>query len=133
MFMTSSTYNTANSVLTDPVNIASAGQINSGRNGGLILGAANGAIQFYAGSYSRESGRMESTGSWLSGIASLSTSATDGFLYIPTTTNTPSGVPTAKTGRIPMIYDTTNHQFWFYDGGWKQPKTPAGAALVTWQ
>lgn len=67
------------------------------------------------------------------GNQALATTATDGFLYIPTCAGTPTGVPTTATGRIAMIYDTTNHQFWFYDSGWKQPKTPAGAAIVTWQ
>lgn len=67
------------------------------------------------------------------GAAAISTSATDGFLYIPTCVGAPTGTPTTQTGRIPMVYDTTNHQFWFYDSGWKQPKTPAGAAVVTWQ
>jgi hypothetical protein len=72
-------------------------------------------------------------GSIILNTAAISTSATDGFLYIPTCAGTPSGTPTAFTGRIPMVYDTSAHQFWFYDGGWKQPKTPAGAAIVTWQ
>jgi hypothetical protein len=65
--------------------------------------------------------------------AAIATNATDGFLYIPTCAGTPTGTPTTYTGRIPMVYDTTNHQFWFYDSGWKQPKTPAGASTVTWQ
>ena len=72
-------------------------------------------------------------GSVVLGSAAVATSATDGFLYIPTSAGAPSGVPTAYTGRIALDYDTTNHQFWIYDGGWKQPKTPAGAATVTWQ
>lgn len=65
--------------------------------------------------------------------AAVGTTATDGFLYIPTCAGTPTGVPTSQTGAIPMVYDTTNHQFWFYDSGWKQPKTPAAAAIITWQ
>jgi len=70
----------------------------------------------------------------LVGNAALSTSATDGFLYIPTVAGTPTGTPSSFTGLVPMVFDTTNSQFWFYTGGaWKQPKTPAGAALVTWQ
>jgi hypothetical protein len=80
-----------------------------------------------------EVGRFINAGSFTIGSAAISTSATDGFLYIPTCAGTPTGVPTTQTGRVAMVYDTTNHQFWFYDSGWKQPKTPAGAALVTWQ
>lgn len=72
-------------------------------------------------------------GSVIIGSAALATTATDGYFYIPTCAGTPTGVPTAVTGRIAMIYDTTNHQFWFYDGAWLQPKTPAAAAIVTWQ
>lgn len=65
--------------------------------------------------------------------AAVATDAANGFLYIPTCAGTPTGTPTAFTGRIAMVYDTTNHQFWFYDSGWKQPKTPAAAAIITWQ
>lgn len=65
--------------------------------------------------------------------AAIATSATDGFIYIATCAGTPTGVPTANTGRVAMVYDTTNHQFWIYDGAWLQPKTPAAAATVTWQ
>jgi hypothetical protein len=67
------------------------------------------------------------------GNQALATTATEGFLYIPTCAGTPTGVPTVRTGRVALIYDTTNFQFWIYDGAWLQPKTPAGAALVTWQ
>ena len=67
------------------------------------------------------------------GSAALATTATDGFLYVQTCAGTPTGVPTAFTGRTALIYDTSAHQFWIYDGGWKQPKTPAAAAVVTWQ
>lgn len=67
------------------------------------------------------------------GTSAISSTATDGFLYIPTCAGQPTGTPTTFTGRIPMVYDTTNDQFWFYRSGWKQPKTPAGAAIVTWQ
>ena len=65
--------------------------------------------------------------------AAIATNATDGFLYIASGAGTPTGVPTANTGRVALYYDTTNHQFWIYDGAWLQPKTPAGAATVTWQ
>lgn len=68
------------------------------------------------------------------GTAAISTSSTNGFPYFPSGAGTPTGVPTTNTGRVPMYIDTTNSQLWLYIGGaWKQPKTPAGAALVTWQ
>lgn len=67
------------------------------------------------------------------GNAAIATTATDGFVYIPTCAGTPTGVPTTNTGRVAMVYDTTNKQFWIYDGAWLQPKTPAAAAIVNWQ
>jgi len=45
------------------------------------------------------------------------TTATDGFLYIPSCAGTPTGVPTAQTGKIPIIVDSTNHKLYFYSGG----------------
>jgi hypothetical protein len=77
--------------------------------------------------------RVDNAGNVLINTAAIATTATSGFLYIPTCAGTPTGTPTAYTGLIAMVYDTTNHQFWFHDGTWKQPKTPSGAALVTWQ
>jgi hypothetical protein len=54
------------------------------------------------------------------GSAALATNATNGFLYIPTCAGTPTGVPTAKTGRVAMVFDTTNNKLAIYDGGWLQ-------------
>lgn len=68
------------------------------------------------------------------GQAALATTATDGYVRIPTCAGAPTGVPTAMTGCVALHYDTTNDKLWIYSGGaWKQPKTPAGAAIVTWQ
>lgn len=68
------------------------------------------------------------------GSAALATNATDGFAYFATGAGTPTGTPTTFTGRAPIYIDTTNSQLWLYlSGSWKQPKTPAGAAVVTWQ
>lgn len=64
--------------------------------------------------------RLSDQGSVIVGTAALATTATDGFLYIPTCAGTPTGVPTAFTGRVPMIFDTTGVKFWIYTGGaWK--------------
>ena len=49
--------------------------------------------------------------------AALATNATDGFLYIPTCAGTPTGTPTAITGKVPMVADTTNNKLYIYVGG----------------
>lgn len=59
------------------------------------------------------------TGNVAIGTAALATTATDGFLYIPTCPGAPTGVPTSKTGLGPLVYDSTNNKLYFYNGGWK--------------
>ncbi len=52
------------------------------------------------------------------GGAALATSATDGFAYIPTCAGPPTGTPTAYTGKVPLVYDTTGDEIGFYNGQW---------------
>jgi len=52
--------------------------------------------------------------------ASGTTSMTSGFFYIPSAAGAPTGVPTAIAGRVPMYYDTTNNNFYVYNGTWKK-------------
>jgi hypothetical protein len=81
-----------------------------------------------------EAMRIDNGQNIIHGTAAIATNATNGFTYIATCAGTPTGTPTTYTGRVPLVFDTTNSQFWIYTGGaWKQPKTPAAAALVTWQ
>jgi hypothetical protein len=47
--------------------------------------------------------------------AALATTATLGFLQIPTCAGQPTGVPTLVAGFAPIVYDTTNDKFWVYD------------------
>ena len=48
------------------------------------------------------------------------TTATDGFVYVPVTSGTPTGVPTSKTGFVPIVFDSSANKFWAYIGGaWK--------------
>jgi hypothetical protein len=58
------------------------------------------------------------------GANALATNATDGFLYIPTCAGTPTGTPTAKTGTVPIIFDTTNNKLYIYDGSWLGGTSP---------
>lgn len=71
-----------------------------------------------------EAMRIDSRGNVVINTAAIATNATDGFLYIPTCAGPPTGTPTTYTGRVPMIYDTTNHKFYIYDGGWKGGTNP---------
>lgn len=66
----------------------------------------------------------------------IATTATAGFLLIPTCAGTPTGAPpNAGTGKAALIFDTSGSQLWISVSGasWKQPKTPAAAAVVNWQ
>jgi hypothetical protein len=51
--------------------------------------------------------------------AAIATNATDGFLYVPTCAGTPTGVPTAYTGKAAIVVDSTTHKLYFYDGAWR--------------
>ncbi len=58
------------------------------------------------------------------GPGPLAANANNGFFYIPTCAGPPTGAPTTFTGRVPMIYDTTNNKFYIYNGTWKGGTTP---------
>jgi hypothetical protein len=65
-----------------------------------------------------ERARITSTGNVVAGgSVALATTATDGFLYVPTCAGTPTGVPTTITGMAPIVVNTTNNKLYFYSGG----------------
>lgn len=51
--------------------------------------------------------------------AAIATNATNGFLYLPSCAGTPTGVPTAYTGRNAFVYDTSANKLWVYNGSWR--------------
>lgn len=53
------------------------------------------------------------------GAAALATTATDGFIYIPTSAGTPTGVPTTILGVAATEFDTTNGKLKVYNDGWE--------------
>jgi hypothetical protein len=61
--------------------------------------------------------RIDKAGNVIVNTAAIATDAADGFLYVPTCAGTPTGTPTAYTGRAPIVVDTTNHKLYFYSGG----------------
>lgn len=62
--------------------------------------------------------RLDSLGNVIAGGSiALATTATDGFLYVPTCAGTPIGTPTTVTGMAPIVVDTTNNKLYFYSSG----------------
>lgn len=51
------------------------------------------------------------------GGASLATTATTGFFWVPTCAGTPTGIPVAQPGQAPLIVDETNNRLYFYSSG----------------
>jgi len=53
-------------------------------------------------------GTINNAGSWNLQNGALATNAIDGFTYLPSSAGTPTGVPTAIAGGVPLELDTTN-------------------------
>jgi len=116
----------------------------AGRSGGLRLGSSDDSIEFQISGATSDSandpfglgtltnhgfafitnssrvGLIDKSGNFVIGSGELADAATDGFLYIPTTTaGAPSGTPTSYSGRVPMVYDDTNNKLYIYNSSWK--------------
>jgi hypothetical protein len=70
---------------------------------------------------STERMRITSAGNIVAGgSAALATTASNGFLYVPTCVGTPTGTPTTITGMAPIVVDTTNNKLYFYsNSAWR--------------
>lgn len=91
----------------------------SGFGAGAYAGVLwhSGARNVVFGTNDVQRARIPSVGGFVVGPAALTTTATDGFLYVPTCAGTPTGVPTTQTGTAPIVVDTTNNKLYFYSGG----------------
>jgi len=101
---------------------ANAGAVLSS-NGYLTIQATGKTLTLQSGndaSFSIVSGGTRDNVKFGTTASALATTTTDGFPYLPTCAGTPTGVPTAYTGYVPMIFDTTGVKLWIYTGGaWK--------------
>ncbi len=52
------------------------------------------------------------------GPTGATTGMTGGYVFIPAVAGPPTGVPTAQTGFVPIIYDSTNDKIYVYRGAW---------------
>lgn len=91
----------------------------SGSSNGMLIGCPDASKPLYFGSGSTIVGQFSAAGSFVLGNSALATTATDGFPYIPTCAGTPTGTPTTFTGRVPLIYDSTNNKLYAYNSAWK--------------
>jgi hypothetical protein len=81
-----------------------------------LYNVSNGPFVF--GTNNTERARIDANGNIVAGAsAALATTATNGFLYVPTCAGTPTGTPTAITGMAPIVVNTTNNKLYFYSGG----------------
>jgi hypothetical protein len=88
----------------------------AGNNFGFYgaIPAGSGRFNFYAAGTAPN----VFAGSTVVGTDALATTATSGFLYIPTCAGAPTGVPAGFTGTVPIVFDTTNNKLYVYDGAW---------------
>lgn len=104
--------------------LASQANVGGSLSGGLNIVAehASGVIRLVTGgtATTNERAQIDAAGNKrFCGTAALSTSATDGFVYLPTSAGAPSGTPTAVTGGVAFEYDTTNDKLMVYNGSWR--------------
>jgi len=102
-----STASAAGSLLMD-IQLASTSVLKL-RKDGLLTHTPTGVVGFV----------MAALASSVFANAALSTTATDGFVYIPTCAGAPTGTPTAQTGTVALVYDTTNNKLYVYNTAWK--------------
>jgi len=94
------------------------GAIDGVSNGFRVTNTAGNALTFTMQNGSNDTGfELDNSRNAAIGAGTLATSATNGFLYVPTCAGTPTGTPTAKSGYAPIVVNTTNNKLYFYSGG----------------
>lgn len=100
--------------------------VDIGSDGGLRLSPSGFGISTGRWNMSGTRVNPDSNVDLYNGVSALATTATAGFLGIPSCAGPPTGVPASiPTGQIPLCYDSTNDQLYIYRAGWK--KIPAVA------
>lgn len=86
----------------------------------IAMSADSSSIRFWTGSTPSVNAYIDHVSNVVLGNQSaLATNATNGFVYIRTCAGTPTGAPTAFTGHVAIVYDTTNNKFYAYNGSWR--------------
>jgi hypothetical protein len=99
--------------------------INGGQQWATGLKASDAAFYISGDvSFATFSIKCPSAGGVVTSGAALTTTATNGFLYIPTCAGAPTGVPVTQAGTVALVYDTTDHKLYIYDTAWKGGTVP---------
>jgi hypothetical protein len=107
----------------DAIPLAGVCQLNSQSGNDVLIGTESAkSVRFYTSGLIRFD--ADPAGNVVMNKAAIATTATDGFLYVAACAGTPTGVPTAKTGRVPIVVDSTNNKLYFYSGGAWQDAGP---------
>ncbi len=62
----------------------------------------------------------DSTGNvYINRDTTLAPTATAGFLWIPKVAGVPTGAPSAATGAVAIVYDSTNNRIYIHNGSWR--------------
>lgn len=64
-------------------------------------------------------GQITAQASYAFGNGAVLTTATDGFVYLPHCSGTPTGVPTTIGNLNATVYDNTSSTLYMYNSGWK--------------
>lgn len=88
--------------------------VNSGKNGSGTTQQINVQID------GTTSVMVATNGDVVAGKSGLAIGATSGHLFIPSVAGIMTGVPTSRSGFVPLYYDSTNNKLGVYTGGaWK--------------
>lgn len=101
---------------TNGVEEAGVATLWTNSTGGLNVGT-NAAYQLSFWTNNTKRATIDSLGNKIFTNGALATTATDGFVYIPSCAGLPTGVPTAVTGGVPLVADSTNNKIYAYVGG----------------
>lgn len=112
-------YRTSTGFTTAGIEVANQGVVYNSAGSMIVANAGSTVMYFAIGGLATTNVAFQFDGSKnvICGNAAIATNATDGFLYVPTCAGTPTGAPTAVTGRCPIVADSTNNKLYLRSGG----------------